>query len=322
MPNHFDDYSSVRLISRILSMYYLDNLKQANIAKELGLSTAKVNRLIKQAHNQGLVEIRLHTPFQHLFELERKLEKCYRLHEAVVIPKLAADDENILQGLGKAAANYFLDHLHDGDIVCLSGGAALFNLVNSVETDRQYNVRVIPAIGGVQGRHQADVNFLAAELAQRIGGRSYQLHAPAIVDTVDERNALYSLRHVKEIVDLARQATIALVGIGSLIPETSSYFQFTSMTQDEMRNIIEKKQGVGQVMAHIYDINGVQCAQEYNKRLIGISLEDLKKIPMVIGIAGLNHKITPIVGALRGRYIKTLITDEDVAQSVIRAALD
>lgn len=318
MTNFFEDYGSARLISRILSMYYLENINQAEIGQELGLSTAKVNRMLKQARNQGLIEIRLHTPFQHLFELERKLEKYTHLQEAVVIPKLAADDEMTLQRLGKAAANYFLEHLHDGDVVCLSGGEAIFNLVNAIETDRRYDVCVIPSIGGVQGRHYADVNYLAAELAKRIGGISYELHAPAIVDTTFERDALFSLRHVKEIIDMARRATIALVGVGSLIPETSSYFQFTAMSQNEMHNIIEKNHGVGQVLAHVFDIEGAECAQEYSDRLIGMNLEDLKKIPMVIGIAGLGHKVSSVYGALRGGFIKTLVTDEEVALGVIK----
>jgi DNA-binding transcriptional regulator LsrR (DeoR family) len=318
MPNFHEDYSSARLISRILSMYYLENNNQAEIGKELGLSTAKVNRMLKQARAQGLIEIRLHTPFQHLFELERKLEKLTNLQEAVVIPKLAADNDTTLQRLGKAAADYFLEHLHDGDVVCLSGGEAIFNLVNAIETDRRYDVFVIPAIGGVQGRHYTDVNFLATELAKRIGGNSYELHAPAIVDTTFERDALFSLRHVKEIIDMARRATIALVGVGSLIPETSSYFQFTAMSQEEMHDIIEKNRGVGQVLAHVFDVDGNECAQEYSDRLIGMNLEDLKKVPLIIGTAGLAHKVSSVYGALSGGYLKTLVTDEEVALGVIR----
>ena len=89
-----------------------------------------------------------------------------------------------------------------------------------------------------------------------------------------------------------------------------------------MRQIIEQNRGAGQVLGHIFDINGVECVQEYSDRLIGIGLDGLKKIPTVIGVAGLGYKTNSIYGALRGGYLKTLVTDEEAALGVIRAFAD
>ena len=47
LSNSFD-YDSARLINRVLTMYYVEERNQSEIAKLLGLSTAKVNRLLKQ----------------------------------------------------------------------------------------------------------------------------------------------------------------------------------------------------------------------------------------------------------------------------------
>jgi Transcriptional regulator, contains sigma factor-related N-terminal domain len=76
-----------------------------------------------------------------------------------------------------------------------------------------------------------------------------------------------------------KQSTIAMVGIGSLHSETSSFFQFTYMSQDEVREIINDQKAVGEVLAHVYNIDGQECAHDYRNRLIGINLDDLKKNP-------------------------------------------
>ena len=41
----------------------------------------------------------------------------------------------------------------------------------------------MPVLGAVQGQVTTDMNYLAARLAERLGGKAYQLHAPALSDT-------------------------------------------------------------------------------------------------------------------------------------------
>ncbi|MBK8286588.1 MAG: winged helix-turn-helix transcriptional regulator [Ahniella sp.] len=80
---------SVRLINTVLTLYYIEGLTQAEIAQRLCLSTAKVNRLLQQAREQGYVNITIRTPFQQLFDLEARLKAVFGLQEAIVIPAMA-----------------------------------------------------------------------------------------------------------------------------------------------------------------------------------------------------------------------------------------
>lgn len=318
MNSLINDYENARLISRILTMYYIEDINQAEIGRQLGLSTAKVNRLLKQARSQGMVEIVIHSPYQHLFELERQLEKVTGVKQAIIVPKLADTPNAVIQSVGRAAANYFLEHLRDGDTVCVGGGRALFAMVQAINTDQTYDVQIVPAIGGIQGRHFTDVNNLTAELAKRVGGRSLQLHAPAFTDTAKEREALCNLRHVREILDMARQAQIAVVGIGTITPETSSYFQFTSLSSRELSQIYEEHCGIGEILARVINPAGNTCAFEYAERVVGLDLEELRSIPLSIGVAALPEKAAPIAAALRGGYLKTIVTDETTALEVLK----
>ena len=312
------DYDSARLINTILTLYYIQDYTQAEIAQRLGLSTPKVNRLLKQARQQGLVDITIRTPFHHLFELESRLKAIFGLTDAVVIPAVSESNDAVIHFLGQAAATYLLGRLRDGDIIGIASGQAVHALVQAVEAPRDYDVTVVPVVGAVQGRVTSDVNYLASELANRLGGRAFQLHAPAFVDSQAHRDTLLSMTPVREILDLARRATIAMVGVGILNQEASRFVQFTALSPQDMDHIVKVDRGVGDIAAHVYDIDGRQCAPEYANRVVGLSLEELRRIPLIIGAAATAAKALPLYGALRGGWLHALITDEAAAQGILK----
>ncbi len=122
------DYDDARLISRVLYLYYIEELTQSQVAQQLGLSTPKVNRLLQQARRQKMVEITIHTPFQYLFDLEARLQNSFNLREAVVIPRMAENAVTMVHTLGRAGANYLVEHLHDGDVIAIGGGTTVHRL--------------------------------------------------------------------------------------------------------------------------------------------------------------------------------------------------
>jgi DNA-binding transcriptional regulator LsrR (DeoR family) len=122
---------------------------------------------------------------------------------------------------------------------------------------------------------------------------------------------------VKEILDIARRANIALVGVGMMDPEVSRFVQFTALSAEDMNHIANDCGGVGDINAFVFDIEGRPCAQEYADRVIGISLPEIKNIPFRIGMAATAAKTLPIYGALRGGYLHALITDEAAARGVL-----
>ena len=310
-------YETTRLVNTILSLYYVEDLTQAEIAQQLGLSTAKVNRMLKQAREQGLVEFAIRAPFQHLFDLERRRKAVFGLQEALVIPAVSESVSPLLHQLGAVAADFLLAHIHDGDVIGLGGGTAVNSVVQAIEPTRPYLVEVVPIPGAVQGQVTTDMNYLAARLAERLGGQAYQLHAPAFVDTHEHRETLRAIEPVKEILDIARRATLALLGVGTVDAETSRFVQFTALSAGDMHRIAAECQGVGEICAYVYDSAGCPCAHEYADRVVGLTLPEIRRIPFRIGVAATAAKGPPLYGALRGQYLHALITDEAAARGVL-----
>lgn len=310
-------YETIRLINIILTLYYLEELTQTEIAQRLGFSTAKVNRLLLQAREQGYVNITIRTPFQQLFELEDRLKAVFGLQDAIVIPALAETSSSPLNALGSIAGEFLLEHLRDGDVLGIGGGTAISAIVQNLVPTRPYEVEVVPLLGAVQGEITHDVNYLATHMAERLGARAYQLHAPAFVDTPEQCTTLRSMGPVKEILDIARRANIALVGVGTVDAEVSRFVQFTALSAEEMVNIAEHCGGVGDINAFIYNAEGQPCAHEYADRVVGLTLAELKNIRYRIGVAGTAAKALPLYGALRGGYLHALITDETAARGIL-----
>ena len=190
-----------------------------------------------------------------------RLKAIFGLSDAVVIPAAQESSDAVIHMIGGAGASYLLGHVHDGDIIGIAAGQAILALIQAVDTPRNYDVTVVPVVGGVQGLATSDVNFLATELANRLGGKAYQLHAPAFVETAEKRDALLAMMPVREILDVARRATIALVGIGILDPETSRFVKYSALSRQEMTHIINVDGGVGDIASHIFNIEVVYARQ-------------------------------------------------------------
>jgi DNA-binding transcriptional regulator LsrR (DeoR family) len=311
-------YETIRLFNIILNLYYNEELTQSKIAKRLGLSTAKVNRLLQQARELGYVNITIRTPFQNLFDLETRLKAVFGIQEVIVIPSMVEAGSLTLNALGAAAADFFLERLRDGDTVAITPGTTVQAIVQAIDTTRAYsNVQVAPMLGAIQGQIESDMNYLATNLGERLNAQAYQLHAPAFADTKAHGDALRSMVQVKNILDIARHANIALLGVGTVDPDISRFVQFTALSAEDMKKIAEGCGGVGEICAQVYTIEGQPCSKEYAERVIGLTLAEIQQIPYRIGVAASAAKALPIYGALRGGYLHALITDEAAARGVL-----
>jgi DNA-binding transcriptional regulator LsrR (DeoR family) len=311
------DYDDIRLISRVLDLYYRDELTQAEVGKRLGLSTVKVNRLLKRALGEGMVKVTIRTPLRRLFDLESRLKAIFGLADAVVIPRIDEDSSGWPYTLGAAGASHLLDQVRDGDIIGIGGGTGVHAIVQAMTFQRKCDVEVVPILGAVQGQATTDVNDLAAQLAERLGGRAYRLHAPAFVDSRKQRDALLSMAPIREILDIARQADLVVMGVGSMVPSKSRFAEFTALSPGDMEEIVSSSGGVGEIAAQVYDLDGRPCALHYADRVVGLTLEELRSIPFTIGVAATATKAYPLFGALRGSYLQSLVTDEAAARGLL-----
>jgi DNA-binding transcriptional regulator LsrR (DeoR family) len=125
--------------------------------------------------------------------------------------------------------------------------------------------------------------------------------------------------HVTEILGMARKAQVVILGIGSLDEASgASYLHFNKVSQEELLEIKNVYHGIGEILSHVLDASGKLCALPYANRVVGINLNEIMSIPLRIGVAAGAYKIEPILAALHGGFLQTLITDEITAREIIK----
>ncbi|GIV58449.1 MAG: DNA-binding transcriptional regulator [Rhodothermaceae bacterium] len=302
-----------RLLYKVSVLYYLQHHTQQEVAERLHLSRPKVSRLLQQARQRGIVQIHV-VPSGAFLELETELEQRYGLEEVLVVETDPAAEGRVLeQQLGGAAADYLQRSVADGDVLGVTWGRTLRAMVGALRPRAAHAVRVVQTMGGL-GPPEAEVHAanLSRRLAQLLGGSTILLPAPGIVDRAESSTILRADRYVREAMGWFPRLTMAFAGIGAL--STNPVFERRGgFLSDEVYEALAAAGVVGDIAMRFFDADGKPVKTELDERTIGITLEELKAVPRVVGVAGGAEKVEAIRGALRGRLINVLITDYDTA---------
>jgi len=216
----------------------------------------------------------------------------------------------------QCSASYLRNRLDPYSTLGVAYGKTIFEIIHYLTPKKIPGLRVIQIMGGY-GKLKGDV--MAVELARRIAenfdGQVVYLMAPAFAKDQATRDAILSNESVFKVLDMSKKVDIALVGIGGVL-ETSTLLDTGDLYDHEIEEL-RKKKVVGNICGNFYDETGAIIETLADKRRISISLQDSKKIPLVIGVAGGKNKFLPILGALKGRFIQALITDDLTAKLLI-----
>ncbi|UGX88946.1 sugar-binding transcriptional regulator [Phyllobacterium meliloti] len=310
-----------RQMHQALVLHFLEGLTQAQIAEQLGISQPTVNRLIKRGRQLGLVEIKIKSPVEPLVDMEEQLLALGGISRAIVVPTVSDNPQTALQAVGDAAARLLLEEITDGDTICITGGKGVSAVVAGLQAPRRFDVEVIPATGCVQGKHYTDVNHVSTLMADKLGGRAYQIHAPLFADSSAERAMLINMRSVADVFKRAREAKIAVVGIGSILSDDSSYYDLHPSSSTD-RDAIERSGARSELLAHLLDDRGQVCDYSLNGSLVSLTLEEFASIPTKIGVASGQNKARPILSIMRGNHLDTLVTDEATGQRILDIAAE
>ena len=310
----------LRLMTKVARMYYEEELRQSDIAKQLGISQAAVSRLFNRARKEGIIRISVNTPNGVYIDLEKELMVRYGLRDAIVVDCYKCDDEELIhRDLGIAASYYVESAINNGEVIALSSwSATLLSLVDSMHTIPNKNdIKVIQILGGV-GSPSAEIHAtrLTGRFADLVQGEAIYLPAPGVVGTKASRDAFLDDPFVQEVMSLYDQTTMALIGIGSVTP-SPLLAQSGNVFSEKELDMLRSKDAVGDILLQYFDGEGIPVKSSLNNRVVSMELEQLKKVDRAIGIAGGTRKFTAIRGALRGGLINILITDNFTAQKLV-----
>ncbi|WP_416175621.1 sugar-binding transcriptional regulator [Clostridium sp.] len=310
------------LIIKCCKLYYEDSLTQDEISNILGISRPTVSRLLDEGRKLGIVKIEIVNPLKNNYEdLERKIEKKYKIREVIIVDD--DDDENMQKKrAAKCAAEYLQRIVKKGNKIGVSMGTTIKDISKYINSNPKMNLEFIPLVGGI-GQIQIEIhpNQIVMDLARACSGKFKLLHVPAVVSNPNIRNGFIKEKSISEILMLGKNVDIAVVGIGSPVTKESTMMKSGYFNEEDIRRF--KKEGaVGDICLQFYDINGEFMNFQFNKRVVGINLNDIKRIKTVVGVACGNDKIDAITGALNGNLLDVLITNYSIAKNIYERSND
>lgn len=308
------DEEKIKQMLLISHLYYEKNMGQVEISKKIGLSRPTISRSLQTAKEMGLVKIQIENPFVDFKELEQQLSDKYKAKISIV-PTNYKGETTALNSVGMFAAEYLSRIIKPEDIIGIGWGKTVHAVTKHIEKRNILGVQAVQLKGSVSFENERTYAYESiTELAKAFNTQARYLPLPTIFDNVETKKMVGKDRFIKSILDLGRQANIAIFTVG-VIGKDALLFHLGYLN-DEQKKELESK-AVGDIASHFIDEKGKIVSQELDDRTIGIQLEDLKKKEHSIVVASDVEKAAGVHAVLKAGYANTAVIGSSLAQNLI-----
>ncbi len=287
--------------------YYFEGMTQQRIAELMGISRMRVIKILEKAKTSGLIQFSLRKDGENRMLLERKLMSDFGLKDAFVIP--ASEDPTLINsGVAHAASMYINERLQENAFINIGYGSTPSRILNKLATMTEHPITYISLTGGVS-------YYLPDAHSNVFNAKLHLIPAPLLTSSKEMAQAMRNESSVAEVSRMISLAQMTVVSVGAM-HESATIFKSGVLNQNDYLYL--RMQGaVGDLLSHFIDKDGQLIETSLEDRLISTSLEKVKKLDNVIGVAAGEKKVAAIHAALRGQYLDVLITDDQTATKVL-----
>ena len=301
------DEQTYALATKAAWYYYMEDNTQAQIAEVMGVSRAKVIRLLEEARAQGIVQFSFRKNDSQRVSAEQLLIDRFGLKDAFVVPT-PLDSSAINQSIAQSAAHYVSDHLREDGYLNIGYGDTVSRMLGVLAKNREESLNVVSLTGGV------------SYYLPTVGTTAYSMHlfltpSPLVVSSRQVRDALLDEKSLQDVSTMTEYADMSVVGIGAAV-EGATVLRNGILNEGEL-TVLKMQGAVGDVLNHFMDKDGNLIQTEIEDRVISTDLDKLRQLKNVVGVAGGKDKVTAIKAVLNGGYLNVLITDSDTAAELL-----
>ncbi|MBN9100896.1 MAG: transcriptional regulator [Pseudonocardia sp.] len=304
------------LTASVARRYYLDGRSKIEIAEEFSLSRFKVARLLDDARSSGLVRIEIGHPGVVDVELSGRLMEALGLAHCVVTDTPDEHPTALREHLGAAAAELLTEIVTPDDVLGLSWARSVSAMATAL---RELATVPVVQLTGALARPGVDDSSieLVREVARVSGGPAYFFYAPMAVPDATTARALRRQPEVERAFSLIGSVTKAVAGVGAWEPEQSTLYDATGEAE---RADLARRGVCADVSGVLLDVHGDAVPADLTERMIGITAEQMRAVPEVIGIVYGTAKVQAVQAAVRGGLVDSLVTHSTMATALIAAA--
>ena len=298
-------------LAYVARRYYLEDQRQSDIAKELGVSRPMVSRMLAEARELGVVEITVHDAGTRTATLLERLRLSTSVRGGVLVED-GADEDATNQLLSQGAVE-LLRQLETRRLG-VGWGYLIGQLVTWLEKHPQPDspvTDICPLVGNASipaRNYQSNENVRL--MAQQLGAAPHFLYLPALPEGLEEKQLLCSTEVYRQIHQQWEQLDTALVNIGNYpsSPDFASLVRYGSLLQ--------QYRACGRMLVYYFNEQGtvIQSDQDF---AIQVPLDTLRQCPRIIGVCSANTGAKALLGALRSGVFTHLVARSELVKSLL-----
>ena len=300
-----------RRLAYVARRYYLEDQRQSDIARELGVSRPMVSRLLSEARALGVVEITVHDPEAQSAGLLGQLCRTSSLRGGVLVEE-GEDNDATNQLLSRGAVEQLRQT--GARRLGVGWGYLIGQLVTWLEANPQPESTVTdicPLVGNASipaRNYQSNENVRL--MAQQLGAAPHFLYLPALPESVEEKQLLCSTEVYRQICQRWEEMDTALVNIGDYpsSPDFASLVRYGSLLQ--------RHRACGRMLVYYFNEEGtvIQSDQDF---AIQIPLELLRRCPNIVGVCSANTSAKALRGALHSGFFTHLVARAELVRTLL-----
>lgn len=307
--------SGENVVITVAWMYYQDGMNQKDIADRLGISRATVVNYLQEARERGYIRITLNAPAFTTHRAALALCRKFGLTAAYVVPDEGCDAEARFLRAVRAAADWLPTLLEPGDRLGLAWGRTVYEMAELVEVQHIDDLTVLQMVGSMATPYGFTAEACSTRLAQRLGARCLNLHAPAVISSVELARELRAEPIIAAQLEQLETVNKFLFSVGTC--DADSHIVVSGLASLDDLEWHRARGAAGVLCGRFIDANGRAIAGPMSERMIGVPIERLVGLDMGILITPGLDKLAATQAAIRGGYVTHLVAGLGVAEALL-----
>ncbi len=298
-------------------LYYVGGMTQDQIARELGVSRQRAQRLVSRAIAERLIHVRLEHRVSACLDLEAAVTRRFGLRLCRVAPALA-EGVDPLPSIAPAAAAEMERILRSSGplVIALGTGRSLRAAVEELTSMECEQHRIVSLNGNISPDGTATYYDVITRMADRVRAPHYPMPLPVVAHSAEERDLFHATKPIQRVMQLGREADYTFVGVGQMT-EDAPMMKDGFITPDQLARF-QTLGAVGEVAGWIFDGEG-HYLDTIDLPVTSVQVS-ASHGGLVIAIAGGQKKCAALIAGLKGRIFNGLITDETTARRLLAAS--
>ena len=295
-------------------LYYEEGQTQEEIASRFGTSRGSVINMLQEARDRGVVSIAVAPEQLQSVTLSRTVAERYGLESCVVLPDDGGKQRDY-ERVGQAGARLLAARLKPDDVLGVSWGLTVLALANALPARSLPGLAAVQVTGSFVGTYEMSAELCTSNIANRVGGRCVYIHAPGLVSHPDVRTMLMREPTLREEFRILATCNRVVFGVGSVRAESTAFLSGYMSRKEAVPYV--RRGAVAVLAGRFIDRSGAPVEDALDERMIGLTVQQLDRIPDRLCVACGPGKTEAIRATLRGGHATSLVTDAATARRLL-----